>query len=351
MIARKIRLKPRDRLALLGDLGTMLGAGVSILEAIDALQIDAKGHMEAALKQLRRGLSNGEPLSSIMERMPNAFDPITINLIRAAEAGGTLEDTLKDIVVATKKEIAFNETLKNAAIYPIFVMSVFMGVVLLMLTFVVPRVAKVFENLRVNMPLITRITITASDYFLQYWFVIVPVFVLLIVGIVFLFRAQRRRIVRAILKLPGLKKLGTNIDLARFTRSFGLLMRSGVAIQDALRLSESVVQRREIAAVIEQMRKDVISGLPLSQHLRDTDGVIPVIMSRSIETAETSGTLDSSLQQLSEHFENEVNETIKILTALLEPILIVFIGVLVGGLMVTIIAPIYNLISQISPSS
>lgn len=349
MNGSKVRLKVHDRLTLLGDLATMLTAGVPILEAIEALETDAKGDFRRVLRHLRHGLSNGEPLSNIMERMPKAFDSITINLIRAAESGGTLEDTLKDIVVSTKKEIAFNDTIRTAAIYPIFVMTLFLGIVILMLSFVVPRISKVFLNLRVDIPPITRATFAASDFFVNYWFIILPALLGIVIIFVLVYRSHKRAIIRILLKLPGLRKLGVNIDLTRFTRSFGLLMHAGVPIQEAIRLSGNVVQQKDIGDVIIQMKLDVEAGLPLSQHLRDTNGVIPVILARSIETAETSGTLEQTLQQLAEFFDNQVSESVKILTALLEPILILVIGLLVGGLMVTIIAPIYNLISQISP--
>ncbi len=350
-MAAKIRLKPKDRLTLLSDLGTMLTAGIPILEAVDSLRHDAKGNFRRVLHRLYRGLSNGEPLSRVMGRMPDAFDPITINLIRAAEAGGTLEETLQDIVASTKKEIAFSDTIRTATIYPIFVMAVFFGIVLLMLTFVIPRIAKVFLSLRVHIPTVTRITMTASDFFVQHWLLIMAGLIVFIIVAVTFFRSHRRAIIRLILSLPGMRRLGTNIDLTRFTRSLSLLMHAGVPVEEALRLSADVVQRKDLGAIVAKMRRDVTAGLPLSQHLRSTDGIVPVIMARSIETAETSGTLEKTLQQLAEYFDNEVNETLKVLTSLLEPILILVVGIMVGLLMITIIAPIYNMISQISPKT
>jgi Type II secretory pathway, component PulF len=170
----KLRLSSKDRLTLLSDLGTMLTAGIPILEAVDALEQDSKGNFQRVLRRLRRGLNNGEPLSVVMTRMPDAFDAISVNLIRAAEAGGTLEETLRDIVASTKKEIAFNSTIRTATIYPLFVMTVFLGIVVLMLTFVIPRISKVFSNLRVNMPPVTKVSIAASNFFLQYWYIVIP---------------------------------------------------------------------------------------------------------------------------------------------------------------------------------
>lgn len=347
----RVRLRPKERLGLFTDLSTMLSAGIPILEAIQDLEIDSKGSTKRALRRIRHRINNGEPLSSALETMPQAFDPINVNLIRAAESGGTLEETLRDIVVSSKKEIAFNDQLRTTMIYPVFVMLVFLAIIILMLTFVIPRVAKVFVTMRVNMPWITRAMISASEYFMDHWIIISAGFVGFIILAAVFVSANKRLIVRGILSLPVLKVLGNNIDLARFTRSFGLLTRAGVPLLEALELSQRVVQKKKLAAIIAQMRQDVAGGNALSTHLRNTKGIIPPIMARSMETAETSGTLEVTLQNLTEHFDEEVNESLKVISSLIEPLLLIIVGTMVGTLMVTIIAPIYNLISQINPKN
>lgn len=345
----KLSLKAKEQLGILTDLSTMLKAGIPILEAIESLESDAKANQRKVLRELHQALDNGEPLSSAMERLPNAFQPITVNLVRAAEAGGTLEDTLHDIVVSTKKEIAFNDQLRNTMIYPAFVMVVFVGIVVLMLTFVIPRVAVVFSNMRVHMPPVTKAMFAASRFFLAHWILISAAFIAFLFILFMVFKANKRRVVRWLLTLPVLKTLGNNIDLTRFTRSFGLLMRAGVPVVDALDLSERVVQKKQMREVVARMKADVMEGEPLSASLRSAHGIIPPIMARSIETAETSGTLDETLQNLTEHFDDEVTQSLKVISSLVEPVLLVVVGVMVGTLMITIIAPIYNLISQINP--
>lgn len=348
-MSKNVRLRSRERLNLFADLSTMLTAGIPIMEAVESLESDARGNMRAVVKELHHAINNGEPLSRAMGRLPKAFDPITVNLIRAAEAGGTLEETLQDIVVTTKKEIVFNDNIRTTMIYPIFVMVLFGAIVILMLTFVVPRIAKVFIGLRVHVPFVTRAMISASQFFMHNWLFIMAGIVLFIVLLVVLFRTQKRAIVRLLLGLPGLKKLGNNIELTRFTRSFSLLMHAGVPLEEALRLSRNVVQKKQLLNMISLMQENVQAGKPLSDGLRNIKGIVPPMMSRSIETAETAGTLEQTLQRLSEYFDNEVSESLKVLTSMLEPILLVVVGVMVGALMIAIIAPIYNLISQINP--
>ncbi|MBC7581918.1 type II secretion system F family protein [Aeromicrobium sp.] len=346
-----IHLKGKERLSLFSDLSTMLTAGIPILEAVESLEEDVRGNMKKVLAILHHNLNNGEPLSMGLERMPHAFDPITVNLIRAAEAGGTLEETLHDIVQTTKKELAFSEQLRNTMIYPLFVMGVFMTIVILMLTFVIPRVAKVFETMHVQMPFVTRMMISASKTFNDHWILIGIAFIALIIFAVGFVKVNSRPIARLLLSLPGLKILGTNIDLTRFTRSFGLLMHAGVPVIEALELSEKVVRKKQLVELVQDMKRNVENGKPLSTGMRGKRGLIPPIMSRSIETAEESGTLEQTMQNLTEYFDDQVAGSVKVVSSLIEPILLVMVGLMVGALMITIIAPIYGLISQINPKS
>jgi type IV pilus assembly protein PilC len=345
---QKIRLSTKERLNLFTDMSTMLTAGIPILEVIESLNEDSKGNTKKVLNRLRTTLNNGIPISRAMAQMPKAFDPVSVNLIRSAEAGGTLETTLKDIVDSQKREMAFSSQLRTTMIYPLFVMAIFSGIVVLMLTFVIPRVSEVFSSMNIHEPWVTKVMIKASKFFLRDWIEVIVGLVLVVIASVVFAKANKRLIVRTVLRLPMLKKLGINIDLARFTRSFGLLMRAGVPINDALNLSQRVVQKKQIINVITQMRADVEAGKPLSNSMHKPGSVIPPIMWRSIKTAEDSGTFDQTLQNLTDHFDSQVAESLKILSSLVEPVLIVVVGVLVGLLMISIIAPIYNMISQIN---
>jgi len=345
-----IYLTGKDRMGLYTDLGTMLRAGIPIMEAIESLQEDAKGQLKKALDVMHKALVNGEPLSTALSNMPQSFDPISINLIRAAEEGGALETTLQNLAESTQKDLAFSDELRTSMIYPVFVMVLFGGIVVLMLTFVIPRIAKVFLNLRVHIPAVTTFMIHASQYFQANWrYIAIGLFVA-IAGFVVLFKMQKRAIIRGFLALPGLRRLGRNIDLSRFTRSLGLLLHAGVPVDEALTLSRGVVQKAEMVRLVDAMKRQVDAGKPLSGSLRAAKGLVPPIMIRSTETAEKSGTLEITMQDLAAYFEREVSQRLKAITTLLEPILLVVVGLMVGTLMITIIAPIYNLITQIRPS-
>lgn len=343
----RIRLHSKEQLALFTDLTTMLMAGIPLLEAVESLQPDAKGNSKKVLGELRHSLLNGETLSHAMERFPKTFDPITVNLMRAAEAGGTLEDTLQDIVKTLQKEVAFSTSLKIAMIYPAFVMVIFSGIVIMMLTFVIPRVSEVFKSLRVPLPLLTKILIHASVFFMAHWPVIIASIVACGVLAGVFVRTHQRAFGQALLNLPGLQKLGTNIDLARLTRTLALLLRAGVPLDQTLQLATRAVRKKSTMAVIAIMQRNMNAGKPLASGMRSAHKDVPAILSRSLETAERTGTLEKTLQNLSKHFDAQAGEGLKAISSLIEPLMIVVVGGLVGGLILTVMAPIYNVISHL----
>lgn len=343
-----LTLGGKERLTFVSNLATMLTAGIPIMDAIDSMLEDAHGNQRRLLEQLRRDLGDGRTVSDSLARAPKAFDPVTINLIRASEQAGTLDTTLKDMVGNIKKELEFNSNIRGALTYPLFVSVVFVGVILLILAFVIPRIAKVFTSLHVPLPITTKILIWASDTLLNYYPFLIVGAAGLIVLVVVLFQTQRRALANFFLSLPLLRRLGRQIDLARLTRSLGLLLASGIPIVEALELAQHVVVKREVLEVLERARAAVSAGRPLSDGFQGSHHVIPPMMLRMIEAGETSGGLEQAMQELSEYFEEQVAASLKTMTTLMEPVMLVVIGLLVGGMMLSIIAPIYSLIGQVN---
>jgi type II secretory pathway component PulF len=326
----------------------MLGSGIPILEAVDTLLEENKGPTRRVLMLFRTALNEGRPLSYAMQKAPKVFDPVTINLLQAAEIAGTLEEALHDLSLSIKKDMAFNDKIRSSLLYPGFIMGIFVLVLVVILVFVVPRISKIFLGLRVELPLPTLFMIRLSDFVVNNYLYILAGLAAAVVLLIWLFRTQRRAILNMFLNLPLLKRLGRLIDLTRFTRSMGQLLKAGVPVAEALEFSSKVVTKREIASIIELMYKSVSAGSPLSEGLKGSSHVIPPMVLHIMQTAERSGTLEKSLQELSEYCESQVSHTLKNVTTLIEPILIVVIGLLVGGMMLAIIAPIYNIIGQIN---
>lgn len=344
-----ITISNNDKLSLISNLSTMLSAGIPILEAIDSLQEDAKGNQKKLLETLSEDLMQGKRVYYSFSRYPRIFDKVTVNIIKASEEAGTLDETLKDLVKTFKKETEFNDKIKSAMVYPFFIFIVFIGLMLMILTVVVPKIATVFLRLKVELPLPTKIMIFLSDLLLKNTLLTVSTVIIVTVGVVLLYKSNKRLIVDMFISLPLISKLAREIDVTRFTRSLYLLLSSGIPITTAMELTEEVVVKKEVGKAITHAKEVVSSGKKLSEGFKDSKGIFPAIMIRITEAGEKSGSLDQAMNDASEYLDYQVSKTLKTVTALIEPVMLVLVGIMVGGMMLAIIAPIYGLIGQVSP--
>ena len=343
----KVSISTSEKLSLIGNMATMLTAGIPILEIVNSLLEDAKGGQKEILTALREDITQGRQLSTSFAKFPKVFDKVTVSVIKASEEAGTLETTLKDLKENIKKQQEFNDKVRSSFLYPGFIGVTFIGVLLLNLLFVIPKIAIVFKNLRVPLPLPTRILIFLSDIMTKntIWFLLgLAVF---IISIYLLFHFKRNFLLGIIYSLPIISNMVKLIDLTQFSRSLYLLLYSGLPITEALELTEDVVSVRKMSNVIKKCQETILSGKKLSEGLRTAKGYIPPIMIKLVEAGEKTGTLDKSMQDISEYFDYDVTNTLKNLTTLIEPVMLVLVGIVVGGMMLAIIAPIYGLISQV----
>ncbi len=342
-----IALSATDKLTIISNLATMIASGIPILEAVDSMLEDAKANQRKILLTLKQDLSEGKTIASSLEKFPRSFDHLTVSLIRAAEEAGTLETTLSDLAENIKKDIELSDKVRAALIYPILVLFVFFGVMLLILIVVIPRVATVFSRLQVKLPLPTKILIFASNLLLSYWpYLLVGVALLVFLSII-IYRIKRQYFIYIFLSLPLVTSVAREFDLVRFTRSMSLLLSSGIVITQALELSEKMIFKKEIAKIVRISKEKVTSGKKLAEGFKESKKLIPPVMIRLIEAGEKSGTLEKSMLDLSTYFDARVTSSLKNLTTLLEPLLLLIIGLFVGGIMMAIVAPIYQLIGQI----
>lgn len=342
-----IRLRSSEKLEMISNLGAMLSAGIPLLEAVDGLLDGSRGKLKAVLVRLRKDLESGKTIADSLAQFPDSFDSIAINLIHGGEQAGNLEEILKDLAETTRKDIEFSSRVKGALAYPIFVMIIFAIIMTIILTFVIPRIAMVFTKLNVVIPLPTKILIFMSNALLGYWPWIIAATALAVVLGGLAYRARRRQLISLLSSLPFIRTLAREIDLVRFTRSAALLLTSGIPISKTLELSRDVLLRTELVDLIEFSRQEVMRGKRLSEALKSRPGLIPQILIRMIAAGEKSGKLEQSFQEAADYFDQRVTATIKSLATLLEPILLVVVGIAVGGIMISIIAPIYQLVGEI----
>jgi type IV pilus assembly protein PilC len=347
MHQEKISLSNNDKLSLISNFSTMFSAGIPILETVESLLEDAKGNQKKILTILHDDLMQGKHVYESFSRFPNIFDKVTVNIIKAAEEAGSLDATLKDLKINIKKEMEFSDKIRGALIYPLVIFCVFAGVMLLILTYVVPQISKVFLQMRVTLPLPTIIMIETSEFILTYTIHSIVIVILASIGIYYLFKTQKRALINLLTSLPIVRTLATNIDLTRFSRSLYLLLYAGIPITTALDLTKNTVIKNEISEAINHTLETVVAGSKFSQGLKDRKKVIPTIVIKMVEAGERSGSLDKSMQEVADYLDYQVSKNLESTTRLIEPIMLVLVGVMIGGMMLAIIAPIYGLISQV----
>ncbi|KKP37472.1 MAG: Tfp pilus biogenesis protein PilC [Candidatus Roizmanbacteria bacterium GW2011_GWA2_32_13] len=347
MKTENISISNSDKMGFLISLSTMLSSGITLVESVDSILEDAKGNLKIFLTILKDDIQQGKRIYLSLSKFPNIFDKVTVNLIKAAEEAGTLDSTLKQVQINLKKDTEFTDKVKSALTYPLFIFVVFVGVFLMILIFVIPKISKIFLSLKLDLPLPTKILIFLSDFILKST---VPILVGLMISIIFLYflyKLKKRALIQFIFSLPIVSGLIQKIDLTRLTRSLNMLLSSGVNISYSLDLIEDIVINKNIVAMIAYAKENVAAGKSLASAFRKYKKYVPSLIIRVIEAGEKSGHLDKSLLETSEYLDYEVTNTLKSLTALLEPIMLVVIGVMVGGMMLSIIAPMYGLISQV----
>ena len=347
MKTENISLSNNDKLSILSDLGTMLSAGIPLLESVDALLEDSKGNQKKFLEILKADLIQGKHVYFTFSKFPNIFSRVVASIVRASEEAGTLDVTLKDVKENLKKDMEFSDKIKSALIYPLFIVFVFLAVLLMILVVVVPKISSVFARLKVDLPLPTQILIAMSNALLSQTIPVVLGTTVFSFAVIFVYKTQKKFLLNLIFKFPILSELAKDIDLTKFSRNLYLLLNAGIPITSALELTENVVVSRRVEVGIRHAKEAVIAGHKLSEGFKNNKQVFPSIAIRITEAGERSGSLDKSMLEISEFLDYQVSAKLKTATSLLEPILLVVIGGLVGGMMLAIIAPIYGLIGQV----
>lgn len=349
MKLENVTISTNEKISLISNFSTMLSAGIPILEVVTSLLDGAKDNQRKILETLQEDISQGLHVSASFAKFPKVFDVVTIQIISASEEAGMLEVTLKDLRNDIKKQAEFTDKIRSALVYPLFIIIIFVSVLTLMLTFVIPRISVVFAKLKIVLPLPTKILIFLSDVILRYKFFSLLGIVLFVLTVILFYKKKKHLIISVLSSLPVVSDLIKQIDLAKFSRSLYLLLNAGIPIATALELTQNVVTKNDLKRIIIQCKDMVVGGKKLSEGFAQSKGMIPSIIIKITEAGERSGSLDKSMQDISEYLDYQVSTKLKTVTSLIEPIMLVFVGLLIGGMMLAIIAPIYGLIGQITP--
>ncbi len=335
-----------DRLFFTDNLRVMMRAGLPLGDSLRTLsqQTDRK-YFKQVIEDLRLCVERGEALSQAMSRHPDVFSSIIISMISVGEISGTLEANLEQLATQLRKDHDLKTKVKGAMAYPTVVLIATFGIVTAMIVYIIPRIVSIFEDIDIVLPLSTRILIGTSDFITSHGILVLLTLLILIVSFfTFIKQPKGKKIWHTILlNFPIIGKIIKKINLARFTRTLSSLLSTDVPIVKSFEITANVlgnVHYRSVAlATSEELKKGVNVSDALSAHVK----LFPPLVLQMVAVGERSGTLDTLLKELAIFFEGEVDETLKGLSTIIEPLLILVLGGAVGGIAVSIMAPIYSL--------
>jgi type IV pilus assembly protein PilC len=339
-------IKQKDIAVFTRQLSTMMRAGVPLIQSFD---IVARGSTNPRLTRLltdiRTDVETGTSLSAAFRKHPLYFDALYCNLVEAGEAGGILETLLDRLAVYQEKTMAIKNKIKSALIYPIAVLVVAFVVLTVIMIFVIPAFEDVFKSFGADLPAPTLVVIAMSKFFTTYWYLI---FSILGGGIYFFLQTWRRSVKmqkymdRLLLRVPVFGDLVNKSSIARWTRTLSTMFAAGVPLVEALDSVGGASGNAVFAEATEKIQKDVSTGSALTTSMQAT-GVFPVMVLQMCAIGEESGSLDAMLGKAAEFYEDEVDEAVKGLSSLMEPFIIVILGTLIGGIVVSMYLPIFKL--------
>ncbi len=328
----------------------MIDAGLPLVQCLDILGSQEEDkNFAAVILQTRSDVESGASLADAMRKHPKAFDHLFVNMVAAGEAGGILDTILKRLATYIEKNVKLKGQVKSAMIYPVAVIVIAALVVGVILWKVIPTFAQLFEGLGAELPLPTRVVIWLSNSLVSYF----PIMAMAFVAIGWAFRTYyvtdggKRVIDGTTLKVPILGNILRKIAVARFCRTLATLISSGVPILDGLEITARTSGNSIIEDAVMVTRKSIERGETIASPLRETK-VFPSMVVQMISVGETTGALDTMLAKIADFYEDEVDTAVAGLLTLLEPVMIAFLGVVVGGIVIAMYLPIFDLISKLT---
>jgi type IV pilus assembly protein PilC len=344
---KKVSIK--DLSVMSRQLATMIGAGLPLLKALTILADQSENpKLASTLDDVRGAVEGGSTFSDALAKHPREFPPIFLNLVRAGEVGGFLETSLDSVAKNYEKEVELKATIKSALTYPVVVLIMALLAVVGMILFIVPVFEDLFADLGGELPLPTRILVTISQNMVWLGPLVI---VMAVVGTIW-WRANRHKPkFRSVwepllLKMPIFGELFKKIAIARFTRNFGTMIGSGVPILQALSIVGSTSGNWQIEQAVQSVQDSVRQGRTIAAPLA-LQPIFPSMVTQMIAVGEDSGALETMLEKISDFYDSEVQSTTEALTSLIEPLMIAFLGVILGGMIVALYLPIFDIFNQI----
>jgi type IV pilus assembly protein PilC len=357
----KVKHKPRDLgLRLPGRRGkvsrkelaiftrqfaTMIDAGLPLVQCLDILGMQQENQaFKKVILKVKEDVESGSTFADALEKHPKVFDELFVNLVSAGEVGGILDTILARLAAYIEKAMKLAKQVKSAMVYPSTILAVAIIVTTVLLLYVIPIFGQMFQDFGAALPAPTQIVLAISDYTRKYFLLGVVLIVLLVLGIRWYYKQEggRRRIDRLLLRVPIFGDLLRKIAVARFARTLGTMVSSGVPILESMDIVAKSAGNKIIEEAIVKARASISEGKTISEPLADSK-VFPVMVTQMVSVGEATGALDSMLNKIADFYDDEVDSAVAALTSLLEPMLMIFLGVVIGGLVIAMYLPIFKL--------
>lgn len=334
------------------ELSAMTGAGVPILRALTSLQQHAESEvLRKMLTDIIKDVEGGDTLGDALAKYPNTFSDVYVNMVRAGEAAGILDDILKRLAYQQEKNATIRKKIKSAMTYPMVLVGITVLAFFGLMLFVIPQIGGILKDLGgedAELPLLTQVMLSLSSLFINFWYIIFP---LLGVGVFFIIRyfktpSGKALLHRVVLKIPGLKVIITKVSIARFARTFSALIGAGVPVLEALSVTARAIGNVVYEQALMDAAKAVESGATLSSEI-EKNPLFPAIVPQMLAVGEETGQTDSVLVKVADFYEEEVDVAIDGISAIIEPVMIVFMGSMVGVIAASVMLPIASLSTSV----
>ncbi len=344
------RVSMREKTVFTQEISVMIKAGFSITKALSTLKEQSKNQkLKETLQAVEKAVRDGESLSNALSKYPKIFPEIYTQAIAAGEKSGNLDKILDRLATNMQKSYELSNKIKSAMVYPVFVFGVMILILIAMLIFVIPQLKTLFEDMNVTLPATTQFLLFLSNFFIKFWWLILLIIIILIIVYKTYYNTPKGHynIDKLKIKLPLISSINQKIYLANFTRDLNILMSAGLPILDIMQTLEKTVGNKIYSEEIKKARKKIESGETISQALKPSPYFSPLTV-QLIKVGEESGNLTDTLNTVTNFLENEIDNTTKGLSSLIEPILIVVLGIGAAFIVAAIIMPIYSLTEVIT---
>jgi type IV pilus assembly protein PilC len=343
------RITTKDKILFTRQFATLIGAGLPLANSLRTVSEQTENKsMRAIIEAILADVEAGKSLGDAFAKYPKIFDKVYLSLVRAGEVSGTLDESLKRIAMQQEKDAAMMSKIRGAMTYPAIVLVVIILVVVFMMVTVVPQVESLYQDLGEELPALTAFMVAMSAFFINFWWLILIIVIGMVWGFL-QFRKTKTGIQFAAtikLNIPLFKGLFQRLYMARFSRTAQILLATGVPMLDTLRIAGEAMNNIAVQKSVDEAAEKVQSGKSLSTSLKDKDYILPLVPQMA-SIGEQSGKIDEMLGKAAQVYEDELDEQIRTISTMIEPILMVFLAVVAGGMVGAILFPIYSLVNSI----